>query len=124
MTKEPLVEEYSIAAQVWKLSSCDICEIARYSVVNSGFGITEKKHWVSDSLDDPHAPGHATNHGPGHGPNHGQGSGHGSSGHGGYGQMGNDIYKTNVPDVRVSFRRETLQAENGLIQRVRTRADR
>jgi AMP deaminase len=36
-TKEPLVEEYSIAAQVWKLSSCDLCEIARNSVHQSGF---------------------------------------------------------------------------------------
>lgn len=74
LTKEPLVEEYSIAAsvivlttptphppkkkiiircpgvnwiaawlvsianlQLWKLSSCDLCEIARYSVYQSGF---------------------------------------------------------------------------------------
>lgn len=70
LTKEPLVEEYSIAAsvsslswihsfvvmhvcnfiprykpeyvnglslQVWKLSSCDLCEIARNSVYQSGF---------------------------------------------------------------------------------------
>ena len=29
-TKEPLMEEYSIAAQVWKLSSCDMCELARF----------------------------------------------------------------------------------------------
>lgn len=31
------MEEYSIAAQVWKLSSCDMCELARYSVLMSGF---------------------------------------------------------------------------------------
>ena len=68
LTKEPLVEEYSIAAsvmsippslpfsnicftststfliliacyswQLWKLSSCDLCEIARNSVYQSGF---------------------------------------------------------------------------------------
>lgn len=60
LTKEPLVEEYSVAAkvsfllsipfftsntciyhkinyQVWKLSSCDLCEIARNSVYQSGF---------------------------------------------------------------------------------------
>lgn len=36
-TKEPLMEEYSIAAQVWKLSSCDMCELARNSVIMSGF---------------------------------------------------------------------------------------
>ena len=36
-TKEPLMEEYSIAAQVWKLSSCDMCELARNSVITSGF---------------------------------------------------------------------------------------
>lgn len=59
LTKEALVEEYSVAAkvylflhislghsyiaygshnlQVWKLSSCDLCEIARNSVYQSGF---------------------------------------------------------------------------------------
>ncbi|VDK35086.1 unnamed protein product [Gongylonema pulchrum] len=36
-TKEALMEEYSIAAQVWKLSSCDMCELARNSVLQSGF---------------------------------------------------------------------------------------
>ena len=36
-TKEPLMEEYSIAAQVWKLSSCDMCELARNSVLQGGY---------------------------------------------------------------------------------------
>jgi len=31
------MEEYSIAAQVWKLSTVDMCELARNSVVMSGF---------------------------------------------------------------------------------------
>ena len=31
------MEEYSIAAQVWKLTPCDMCELARNSVVMSGF---------------------------------------------------------------------------------------
>ena len=31
------MEENSIAAQVWKLSSCDMCELARNSVIMSGF---------------------------------------------------------------------------------------
>lgn len=31
------MEEYSIAAQVWKLSSCDMCELARNSILQSGF---------------------------------------------------------------------------------------
>lgn len=31
------MEEYSIATQVWKLSSCDMCELARNSVLMSGF---------------------------------------------------------------------------------------
>ena len=48
MTKEPLVEEYSVAAQVWKLSAADLCEIAKTSVLNSGFPRASKQHWVSD----------------------------------------------------------------------------
>ncbi|TSO77774.1 AMP deaminase 1 [Bagarius yarrelli] len=35
-TKEPLMEEYAIAAQVFKLSTCDMCEIARNSILQSG----------------------------------------------------------------------------------------
>ena len=31
------MEEYSIAAQVWKLSPCDMSELARNSVLMSGF---------------------------------------------------------------------------------------
>ncbi len=43
--QEPLMEEYSIAAQVWKLSSVDMSELARNSVLMSGF-----PHKVGDCL--------------------------------------------------------------------------
>ncbi|XP_041969408.1 AMP deaminase 2 isoform X2 [Aricia agestis] len=79
-TKEPLMEEYSIAAQVWKLSSCDMCELARNSVLMSGFPHEMKQYWL--------------------GPNYTK-----------EGVAGNDITRTNVPDIRVSFRHETLLDE-------------
>jgi len=44
--QEPLMEEYSIAAQVWKLSSADMCELARNSVIMSGFP-DEVRHSVN-----------------------------------------------------------------------------
>lgn len=47
-TKEPLLEEYSVAAQVWKLSPVDMCEIARNSVIQSGFEDSLKAHWIGD----------------------------------------------------------------------------
>ncbi|MEQ2196360.1 AMP deaminase 1 [Xenoophorus captivus] len=49
-TKEPLMEEYAIAAQVFKLSTCDMCEIARNSVLQSGLSheVTNSKcHYVT-----------------------------------------------------------------------------
>ncbi|CAK7332807.1 unnamed protein product [Dovyalis caffra] len=49
LTKEPLVEEYSVAAKVWKLSACDLCEIARNSVYQSGFSHAAK---LGDGIDD------------------------------------------------------------------------
>ncbi|XP_072166234.1 AMP deaminase 2-like [Diadema setosum] len=76
-TKEPLMEEYSIAVQVWKLTSCDMCELARNSVFMSGFSTDTKNHWL--------------------GPNYRK-----------EGPAGNDISRTNVPDIRVAFRHETL----------------
>lgn len=45
------MEEYSIATQVWKLSSCDMCELARNSVLMSGFS-----HKVPHPLGIPSPP--------------------------------------------------------------------
>uniref|UniRef100_A0A671NVQ5 AMP deaminase n=1 Tax=Sinocyclocheilus anshuiensis TaxID=1608454 RepID=A0A671NVQ5_9TELE len=83
-TKEPLMEEYSIAAQVWKLSSCDMCELSRNSVLMSGFSQQVKSYWL--------------------GPRYLK-----------EGQEGNDIRRTNVPDIRVAYRFETLCEELNLI---------
>lgn len=89
-TKEPLMEEYSIAAQVWKLSSCDMCELARNSVLMSGFPHKVKQYWL--------------------GPNYTK-----------EGVAGNDISRTNVPDIRVAFRYETLLDELSNIFRVHSK---
>lgn len=43
------MEEYSIAAQVWKLSSCDMCELARNSVLMSGFPHIVSNYIISRS---------------------------------------------------------------------------
>jgi len=51
-TKDALVEEYSVATQVWKLSSVDQCEIARNSVLQSGWEMKYKKHFLGDDLRD------------------------------------------------------------------------
>ncbi|XP_037726407.1 AMP deaminase 2 isoform X3 [Drosophila subpulchrella] len=79
-TKEPLMEEYSIAAQVWKLSSCDMCELARNSVMMSGFPHVIKQQWLGPVYYED-------------------------------GIMGNDITRTNVPEIRVAYRYETLLDE-------------
>uniref|UniRef100_A0A8C4I1B0 AMP deaminase n=2 Tax=Dicentrarchus labrax TaxID=13489 RepID=A0A8C4I1B0_DICLA len=83
-TKEPLMEEYSIATQVWKLSSCDMCELARNSVLMSGFSHKAKSYWLGPSY---------AKEGP----------------------LSNDIRRTNVPDIRVAYRSETLSEELQLI---------
>ena len=105
-TKEPLMEEYSIAAQVWKLSSCDMCELARNSVITSGFS-----HQVSS--DSMIFPFHISTYIPSTfcnanlqikqywlGPNYKRD-----------GVAGNDVTRTNVPDIRVAYRHETLSEE-------------
>lgn len=40
------MEEYSIAKQLWHFTSVDLCEIARNSVMQSGFSEAEKKRWL------------------------------------------------------------------------------
>lgn len=47
-TREPLIEEYSIAIQIYKLSSVDSREIALYSVKQCGFEHELKQHWGYD----------------------------------------------------------------------------
>lgn len=72
-TKDALLEEYSVAAQVWKLSATDQCEIARLSVLQSGWERRFKLHFLGKDY--------------------------------------SDIRETNVPEVRLIYRRETLQHE-------------
>uniref|UniRef100_A0A3P9IF00 AMP deaminase n=1 Tax=Oryzias latipes TaxID=8090 RepID=A0A3P9IF00_ORYLA len=84
-TREPLMEEYAIAAQVFKLSTCDMCEISRNSVLQSGLSHQEKVHFLgSDYLKE--------------------------------GPEGNDIRKTNVAQIRMAYRFETLCYELNLIK--------
>lgn len=79
-TREPLMEEYSIAAQVWKLSPCDMCELAKNSVLMSGFEDCVKQHWLGVNFHEE-------------------------------GPAGNDITRSNVPNIRVAYRHETLVEE-------------
>ncbi|KAH3679917.1 hypothetical protein WICMUC_000660 [Wickerhamomyces mucosus] len=46
MTREPLIEEYSVAGSIHKLSNVDLCELSRNSVLISGFNGCLKKHWI------------------------------------------------------------------------------
>ncbi|NXE38325.1 AMPD1 deaminase, partial [Ptilorrhoa leucosticta] len=48
-TKEPLMEEYAIAAQVFKFSTCDMCEIARNSVLQCGLSHEEKVKFLGEN---------------------------------------------------------------------------
>ncbi|CAF3901056.1 unnamed protein product [Rotaria sordida] len=84
-TQEPLMEEYSIAAQIWKLSSIDMCEIARNSVLMSGYSDEVKKAWLGLHYKEP-------------------------------GVAGNDIRRSNVPNLRIGYRYEVLCGELHLLK--------
>ena len=49
-TKEPLIEEYSVAAQIYKLSAVDMCELAKNSVKQSGFEYAIKQRWLGQDF--------------------------------------------------------------------------
>lgn len=57
-TKEPLIEEYAVAAQIYKLSAVDMCELAKNSVKQSGFEHQVKQRWLGQNY---HLPGVAGN---------------------------------------------------------------
>ena len=82
-TKEPLIEEYSVAAQIYRLSAVDMCELAQHSVLQSGFEHELKQRWLGE---DYHLPG----------------------------VEGNNVAKSNVPNIREKFRYETLDGEHQL----------
>ncbi|TWU73976.1 AMP deaminase [Metarhizium rileyi] len=52
-TKEPLIEEYAVAAQIYKLSSVDMCELAKNSVKQSGYEASIKRMWLGHSFEKP-----------------------------------------------------------------------
>lgn len=110
------MEEYSIAAQVWKLSSCDMCELARNSVLMSGF--PHKVSYITlKETTGVHINGQRKyifvlifcklissfafqSKQYWLGPNYTK-----------EGVAGNDITRTNVPDIRVAYRYETVVDE-------------
>ncbi|KIR56318.1 AMP deaminase [Cryptococcus gattii Ru294] len=63
-TASHLLEEYSCAAQIYKLTPADMCELARNSVLQSGWEMQVKKHWLGQKWYLPGAAGndiHKTN---------------------------------------------------------------
>jgi AMP deaminase len=56
-TKEPLIEEYAVAAQIYKLSPVDMCELARNSVLQSGYEYSIKQQWLGANFSMPGARG-------------------------------------------------------------------
>ncbi|KAF9054848.1 AMP deaminase [Panaeolus papilionaceus] len=84
-TKEPLLEEYSVAAHIYKFPQSSLAELARNSVRQSGFEMEIKRHWIGQ---DWYLPGAA----------------------------GNDINKTNLPDIRLAYRHQTLLGELEMIK--------
>ncbi|KAK8028088.1 hypothetical protein PG991_005144 [Apiospora marii] len=52
-TKEPLIEEYAVAAQIYKLSPVDMCELAKNSVKQSGYEHSIKQQWLGPKFNLP-----------------------------------------------------------------------
>lgn len=56
-TAQHLLEEYSCATQIYKLTAADMCELARNSVMQSGWETQVKKHWIGQKYYLPGAAG-------------------------------------------------------------------
>jgi AMP deaminase len=52
-TEDALAEEYTVCAQLYKLSSTDLCEIARNGVLQSGLDEAFKRHFLGADFSDP-----------------------------------------------------------------------
>lgn len=56
LTKEPLIEEYSVAAPIWRLESTDLCEIAVISCIICGWELKAKRKWLCFDNSDYNSP--------------------------------------------------------------------
>eukprot|EP00792_Barthelona_sp_PAP020_P003739 TRINITY_DN1612_c0_g1_i1.p1 TRINITY_DN1612_c0_g1~~TRINITY_DN1612_c0_g1_i1.p1 ORF type:complete len:717 (+),score=151.48 TRINITY_DN1612_c0_g1_i1:42-2192(+) len=86
-THEPLMEEYSICAQMWKFTGCDLCELAMRSCLMSGFDHETKKEFLGKDYSNPNKT------------------------------QVNWLKKTNVPDCRIRYREDQLKEEISLIKK-------
>ncbi|KAK6589728.1 hypothetical protein RS030_1149 [Cryptosporidium xiaoi] len=99
LTDESLLEEYSVASHIWKLNKIDLCEIARNSVLQSGFSPKTKANWLGvrnhNNLNNSLYK-ILTKFRP---------------------REVNDITRTNVPNIRIQFRIDMLKGEMDLINK-------
>jgi AMP deaminase len=86
LSEQPLMEEYSVVRQYFSLNMIDLAEIARNSVLQSGFSHEKKVQWL--------------------GPKYQQ-----------EGIEGNDSHHSNVPDIRVGYRSESVKGERVFLGR-------
>jgi AMP deaminase len=52
LSEDPLLEEYTTARTAYDLSMLDMCEIARNSVLQSGFEDARKRAWLGDRFEE------------------------------------------------------------------------
>ncbi|CEP21014.1 AMD1 [Cyberlindnera jadinii] len=91
LTRDPLIEEYSVAGSIHKLSNIDLCELCRTSVLISGFNSQFKQHWIGIKLtDDPEHP------------------------HENVDDFA--IQRNNVPDMRLNYRNDCVAVEKQFIR--------
>ncbi|KAG1748600.1 AMP deaminase, partial [Suillus lakei] len=81
-TDDPLQFHFT---KIYKLPQSSLAELARNSVIQSGFEMEIKRHWLGQEW---YLPGAA----------------------------GNDIHKTNVPNLRLAYRHRTLLEELAMIR--------
>lgn len=91
LTKEPLIEEYSVAASIHKLNGVDLCELSRNSVLNSEFNGELKRHWIGIKYKDDALIDHEDSD-----------------------EFA--IQRGNVPQMRLDYRRDTLMLEHEFIE--------
>lgn len=96
LTREPLIEEYSICGSIHKLSNVDLCEISRNSILISEFNGHVKRHWIGieyvENDDDSKYD---------------------------YNEIDEfAIQRTNVPDMRLDYRSDCLKFEHEFLNKI------
>ncbi|ODQ80539.1 hypothetical protein BABINDRAFT_160810 [Babjeviella inositovora NRRL Y-12698] len=114
LTREPVMEEYCIAANIVKMNDVELCELMRNSVMNSNYEAYYKRKWIGVDIEKKNESENRYKATKTRGSEDYLRALH----RGCFIDNDNGFLRTNVPQIRVRYRQNTLRYEYEFILKV------